>query len=67
MTVDYRHKETASGLFCIQGRPSFGSGTSNPVLGFDPENPPQGLFPTFLYETFNKGLRIGFHYRVYLL
>ena len=67
MAVDYRHKKAASGLFCVQGRPAFRRGAGNPVLGFDPENPSQGLFPTFLYETFHKGLRIGFHYRIYLL
>ena len=67
MTVDYRHKETASSLFRIQGRPASWRGAGNPVLGFDPENPAQGLLPTFLYETFHKGLRIGFHYRIYLL
>ena len=66
MAVDYRHKEAASSLFGIQGRPASWRGAGNPVLGFDPENSPQGLFATFLYETFYKGLRISFHYRIYL-
>lgn len=67
MTVDYRHKEATSSLFCVQGRPALRRGAGNPVLGFDPENPAQGLFPTFLHKTFDKSLRISFHYRIYLL
>ena len=67
MTVNYRVEEAASSLFRIDGGTPLRGSTNNAILGFYPEDPPQGLFPTLLYEAFHKGLGIGFQHGIDLL